>query len=111
MSFAVFWMSAAGIFGSNTKTFGPRTVEFALEVGPPRATTGMTAHSAAKATRTNTVDRIFQSIAGAPQVGRRVGGLQPPIGRRGRQRDQTSWWPTGRRRGPSPPGRRTRTDP
>src|SRR5438552_1497403 len=67
MSVAVFWMSAAGIFGSNTNTFGPKRVELALEVEPPGATTGMSAPSAATATRTDTVDRVFQTIVEAPE--------------------------------------------
>src|SRR5262249_34364514 len=60
MSFAVFWTSAAGMFGSNTKTFGPKRVELALETGSPRATSGRSAHKAAAAARTDTVGRFFQ---------------------------------------------------
>ena len=54
-----------GMSGSNTKTFGPRMVELALGAGPPRATTGMTAHSAATAARTDTVARVFQTMEGS----------------------------------------------
>src|SRR5262249_21105163 len=68
MSLAVFRMSAAGIFGSNTKTFGPKMVELAFEVEPAGAAPGLNAHSVTTATRTTTVDRVFQTIAEAPQV-------------------------------------------
>src|SRR4051812_45784155 len=71
MSLAVFWMSAAGIFGSNTKTFGPKRAELAFGAELARATGGTTAHSTATATRTDTADLLFLTIAETPLMSQR----------------------------------------
>src|SRR5262245_59295086 len=54
------------MLGSNTNTFGPKTVALALGAGSLR-TTGATAPSTATATRIATADRVFQTITEAPE--------------------------------------------